>query len=107
MLDAISVTLIGVDVCSARYCKALKLPTPRSPSHAKYDQRVRNPPVGRITRHPSGSRMTNASNQRLALRSSGEIEPTDIRATTVLPAQSKGGSNNIAIDRAESRVMAP
>jgi hypothetical protein len=34
MLEPTSVTLMGVEVCSAKYCSALYRPTPSSPSSA-------------------------------------------------------------------------
>jgi hypothetical protein len=58
MPDATRVTLIGVELCSARYCSALYMPMPSRPSMAYCFQWRHRPACGRNTGPASGSRIS-------------------------------------------------
>jgi hypothetical protein len=68
MAPSDQVTLIGVEVCNAKYCSALKLPRltrqgwngAASADHKSFS--------ARSARHPSGSRIRPANSQRKKLR---------------------------------------
>jgi hypothetical protein len=71
MLEATSVTLIGVEVTRARYCSELNRPTPSSPSSSRCGQRRRTSSKGTSARQASGSRMRPVITHRIRFSVSG------------------------------------
>ena len=97
MLDATSVTLMGVEVLSAMYCSALYSPTPSSPSNAKRLRCGHSPLPGRSTQAASGSSNAPANTQRRKLKVMGGMAPCIKRPTTALPAHMSGGISSRAM----------
>src|SRR5690606_29980588 len=90
MLAATSVTLIGDDVCSARYCSVLYKPTPSNPSSEKRFQFGHSALPRRNTRLASGSRISIAIVQRNRFSVTGGTISLTVRPTTALPAHNSG-----------------
>src|SRR5690606_1056122 len=112
VLDATSVTFMGEDVLSARYCSELYRPTPSSPSSANRRQCGHKGLPGRSTQPAMGSSMSSASAQRRKFRVNGGTTPCIMRPTTALPAHIRGGSISstsvVGVRRADGLVgMAP
>ena len=107
MLAPTSVTLIGVEVCSAMYCSALYRPMPSSPSSANRRHWPHSALPGRSTPQASDSSSAKASSQRRKLSVNGETSVCTMRPATALPAHISGAITSRAVVAGVSFCVMP
>ena len=106
VIEPTKVTLMGVEVLSAKYRRALYPPILSRLSQAKRRQHCHSGLLRRSTGAASGSSRANAILQRNRLSVIGETIPVTKRPTTALPAHSNGGTvSKRAAGRVSLRCM--